>query len=92
MIQVINKVGGTFTEHDERRLRAFSAQASIAIENAQLFEEVVRVKNYNESILRSMSNGVITLDAQGCRSRPIGRLSLVLVVDSPKEAGKAKDW
>ena len=66
VIQVINKIGGTFTEHDERRLRAFSAQTSIAIENAQLFEEVVRVKNYNESILRSMSNGVITLDAQGC--------------------------
>jgi adenylate cyclase len=65
VIQVINKIGGTFTEHDERRLRAFSAQASIAIENAQLFEEVVRVKNYNESILRSMSNGVITLDAGG---------------------------
>jgi len=65
VIQVINKIGGSFTDHDERRLRAFSAQASIAIENAQLFEEVVRVKNYNESILRSMSNGVITLDAAG---------------------------
>ena len=64
MIQVINKLGGVFTEHDERRLAAFCAQASIAIENAKLFEEVVAVRNYNESILHSMSNGVISLDAE----------------------------
>jgi adenylate cyclase len=66
VIQVINKKGGPFDEQDERALRAFCAQASIAIENAQLFEEVVQVKNYNESILQSMSNSVITLDADGC--------------------------
>ncbi len=65
VIQVLNKSGGPFTQRDERRLEAFCAQAAIAIENAQLFEEVVRVKNYNESILRSMSNAVITLGVQG---------------------------
>ena len=65
VIQVLNKTGGPFTQRDERRLEAFSAQAAIAIENAQLFEEVVRVKNYNESILRSMSNAVITLGPDG---------------------------
>ena len=63
--QVLNRKGGPFTKIDEERLRAFSAQAAVAIENAQLFEEVVTVKNYNEAILQSMSNGVITLDAEG---------------------------
>jgi adenylate cyclase len=63
--QVLNKRGGPFTGIDEKRLRAFSAQASIAMENAQLFDEVNRVKNYNESILESMSNGVITVNAAG---------------------------
>lgn len=61
--QVLNKKGGPFTSTDERRLRAFSSQASVAIENAQLFDEVLNMKNYNESILESMSNGVISLDA-----------------------------
>jgi adenylate cyclase len=61
--QVLNKEGGPFTETDERRLRAFSAQASIALENARLFEDVLNMKNYNESVLESMSNGVISLDA-----------------------------
>jgi len=66
VIQVINKKDGAFTRQDERRLRAFSAQASIAIENAKMFEEIIEVKNYTESILESMSNGVITIDAEGC--------------------------
>jgi len=61
--QILNKKGGPFTSTDERRLRAFSSQASVAIENAQLFDEVLNMKNYNESILESMSNGVISLDA-----------------------------
>ncbi|MBK5254523.1 MAG: GAF domain-containing protein [Vicinamibacteria bacterium] len=63
--QVLNKKGGAFTAIDEKRLRAFSAQASIAMENATLFDEVTRVKNYNESILESMTNGVITVNAMG---------------------------
>jgi adenylate cyclase len=62
--QVLNKRGGPFNEQDEARLAAFSAQAAIAIENAQLFEEVNNMKNYNEAILESMTNGVLTLDAQ----------------------------
>ncbi len=62
--QVLNKKGGPFTDKDEQRLRAFSAQASIAIENAKLFDDVLNMKNYNESILHSLSNGVVTLNAE----------------------------
>lgn len=60
--QVLNKKGGAFTRQDEKKLRSFSAQATIAIENAKLFNEVLNMKNYSESILRSLSNGVISLN------------------------------
>ncbi len=60
--QVLNKRGGPFTDEDESRLRAFTAQVSIALENAKLFDDVQNMKNYNESILESMSSTVITLD------------------------------
>jgi adenylate cyclase len=60
--QVLNKRGSTFTDEDSTRLRAFTAQVSIALENAKLFDSVQSMKNYNESMLESMSNGVITLD------------------------------
>ncbi|HZX26027.1 MAG TPA: GAF domain-containing protein [Telluria sp.] len=60
--QVLNKRGGPFTAEDESRLRAFTAQISIALENAKLFSDVQQMKNYNEAMLESMSSGVITLD------------------------------
>jgi adenylate cyclase len=65
VIQVLNKFGGVFTEVDEMRLMAFGAQVAIAIENAQMFNEVKNVKNYNEAVLESMHQGMITTDAQG---------------------------
>ena len=51
--QVLNKRGGPFSEADESRLKAFTAQISIALENAKLFSDVQRMKNYNESMLQS---------------------------------------
>jgi adenylate cyclase len=61
--QVLNKKNGAvFTPKDESRLRAFTAQIAVSLENAQLFDEVLSVKNYNESILKSTSNGMVTLD------------------------------
>ena len=64
-MQVLNRKGGKFSPADERRLSAFCAQAAVSIENAQLFEEVTAERNYNEAILLSMSNAVLTLDAGG---------------------------
>ena len=60
--QVLNKLGGVFNEEDESRLKAFTAQISIGLENAKLFDDVQNIKNYNESMLESMSNGVLTMD------------------------------
>jgi adenylate cyclase len=63
--QVLNKRGGAFTAEDEARLKAFTSQISIGLENAKLFDDVENIKNYNESILESMSSGVITLNPDG---------------------------
>ncbi len=83
--QVLNKRGGPFTKTDEKRLAAFGAQAAIAIENAQLFEQVVAVKNYNDAILQSMSNGVVTVDADGgMRTANHAALRLFRAEDTPE--------
>jgi adenylate cyclase len=63
--QVLNKAAGPFTRDDEEMLAALSAQAFIALDNARLFESVVTMKNYNESILSCMATGVLTLDSAG---------------------------
>ena len=63
--QVLNKRGGPFTEDDEQRLKAFTAQLSIALQNAKLFDDMQTMKNYADAMLESMSNGVFTLDESG---------------------------
>jgi adenylate cyclase len=63
--QVLNRRGGRFTPEDEQRLKAFTAQVSIALQNAKLFDDVQNMRNYSEAMLASMSNGVITLDIAG---------------------------
>ena len=63
--QVLNRIGGPFTDEDEARLKAFTAQIAIGLENAKLFDDVQNMKNYNESMLESMSNGVITMNEEG---------------------------
>jgi adenylate cyclase len=63
--QVLNKRGGPFTKEDEMRLKAFTAQVAIALENAKLFDDIQNMKNYNKGMLESMSNGVITLGEDG---------------------------
>ncbi len=63
--EVLNKKGDIFTREDEEFLSALAAQAFIALDNARLFEAVVYMRNYNESILRSMATGVMTVDPDG---------------------------
>lgn len=63
--QVLNKEGGPFTDEDEKRLKVFSAQLAISLENAKLFDDIQNIKNYNEGVLQSISNGVLTLNEDG---------------------------
>lgn len=78
VMQILNRRGGPFGAAEERRLRAFCAQAAVAIENAQLFEEVRAERNYNEAILHSMNNAVLTLDAAGVVRKVNGSAARIL--------------
>jgi adenylate cyclase len=60
--QVLNKHNGVFTDDDEFRLKAFSAKIASSLQNADLFAKEQNLKNYNSSMLESMTNGVITLN------------------------------
>lgn len=62
VVQVLNHRVGGFSSKDQRRLENLAAQSAIALENARLFREVVEERNYNENVLRSLTNGVVTLD------------------------------
>jgi adenylate cyclase len=77
--QLINKQSGVFTSSDEEFMRAFNIQAGIALENAQLFEnvllekekvanlyeQVLQEQQYQKDILQSLSDAVISTDMEG---------------------------
>lgn len=60
--QILNKRGGSFGSTDEARLQSFAAQISASLENARLFQGVLEMKNYSDAILRSTTDGIVTLN------------------------------
>ncbi len=88
VLQMLNKRGGPFLVRDERRLAAFAAQAAVCLENARLFDEIRNERNYNESILKSLSAGVVTLDAEGRlqKTNAAARAILQLEADAETQA------
>jgi PAS domain S-box-containing protein len=57
--------GDIYTNIEIQLLSLFSDEASIALENAKLFQQVKNMKEYNEGILQGMRSGVISLDGNG---------------------------
>ena len=98
--QALNKVDGVFTERDMQRLTSLTAQVSAALENAQLFQNVLSMRNYNESILRSLTNGVISLDKErrvqkinSAAERILGHSSVEIEGEFIKDViGKENQW
>ena len=59
VVQVINKVSGTFNRHDVEILEALTGSAAIAIENARLYEEIER-RTQQLTILHELDRVITT--------------------------------
>ncbi len=94
VMQALNRHSGpAFGAGDVERMSAFAAQAAIAIDNATLFSQVAAERNYNESILRSMSTGVITLDTEARVAKVNGAAARILEIPEPTLlGGGARAW
>ncbi|MFW5771731.1 MAG: GAF domain-containing protein [Phototrophicaceae bacterium] len=70
-VYVDNRIrAGAFSEHEKNLLSAFANQASVAIQNARLYErvqsslaEIGEMKQLMENVFASIGSGVITTDA-----------------------------
>jgi adenylate cyclase len=60
--QAINKTNAMFDKDDEDLLKALSSHIAVALENAQLFQRTVEMKNYLTSVQESISNAIITIN------------------------------
>ena len=54
-----------FSEEDQRLLETLASQTAIAIENARLFRELSSLKEFNESIVNSLNEGIWVEDEKG---------------------------
>lgn len=62
----IGKAGcGSFTHQDYELLSLFASHISIAIDNAQIFEELNEEKEYVETTLNAIGDAMITTDDKG---------------------------
>ena len=55
----------SFTSEDVEFMKVFNTQAGIALENARLFEKIKHEQMIQKSILRSLSDGVLSTDTHG---------------------------
>ena len=65
LITLSSKPRGVYSDEDVGWLTTLANQSAVALQNAQLHQEVVWMKEYNESILENMESGMITVDPEG---------------------------
>ncbi|NJN53586.1 MAG: GAF domain-containing protein [Anaerolineae bacterium] len=88
VLQAINKVGGEFMENDLRLLQAIGGPLAAAIENAGLHSEVLAEKRRIETIFASMSEGMLTVNADGTVTHANDALLSLLRQDAENLLGR----
>ncbi len=64
IVIIAKKVSGDMYTPDEfNMLEGVLPQVALAVRNAQLFNQTLQMKEYNENLLREMKSGVISVDA-----------------------------
>jgi two-component system phosphate regulon sensor histidine kinase PhoR len=78
VLQAINKLNGEFNENDLRLLQALGGPLAAAIENANLHADVIAEKRRIETIFASMSEGLLTVNAEGMVTHTNEALEILL--------------
>lgn len=77
--------GDLFSSYELQALTLFSDQAAIALANAQLFQRIQRMKEYNERIVNNVESGLMVVDGEG-RITTFNRKMEKMIALSPSEA------
>jgi PAS domain S-box-containing protein len=88
VLQAINKQNGDFNENDLRLLQAIGGPLAAAIENASLHTAVLAEKRRIETIFANMSEGMMTVDAEGLITHANDSLLSLLFQDLPSLLGQ----
>lgn len=65
VIQLLNKRDGIFSDEDGQRLTRMATTIGVAIENAQLFQQIANGRDRLQAILNSTTDGILMVDMHG---------------------------
>jgi two-component system, OmpR family, phosphate regulon sensor histidine kinase PhoR len=85
VLQAINKQDGGFTDNDLRLLQAIAGPLAAAIENTNLHSDVIAEKRRIETIFASMSEGLLTINADGYITQANDALMSILTGGQPED-------
>lgn len=63
VIEILNKKSSAFNKNDLDLVDLIARQTAIALENARLYLELTKSKNFSESILANLTGGFIAIDS-----------------------------
>jgi signal transduction histidine kinase len=85
VLQAINKQDGNFGDNDLRLLQAIAGPLAAAIENTNLHSDVIAEKRRIETIFAGMSEGLLTVNADGYITQANDALMTILTGGQPED-------
>jgi len=86
-IELLNKKGN-FTEDDLELVLLTASQISIVVETSRLYTEILKLKNFTDSILENMPGGFIAIDSYGTITTLNPNAARILEVERIAVTGK----
>jgi len=83
--------GDLFSSYELQTLTLFSDQAAIAFANAQLFQRVQRMKEYNERIVNNVDSGLMVVNREGQITTFNRKIEEMIALSSNEVVGKTPE-
>jgi len=81
VLELVNRVDGTFHEADLKFVEQLGYQLGVALENCVLYEEKENLLAYTNSIINSLTGGFVSTDSQGFVTRFNSAASRILGIN-----------
>ncbi|MDD5686385.1 MAG: GAF domain-containing protein [Elusimicrobia bacterium] len=86
-VELLNKKG-KFTEDDLELVILTTSQISLVVETSRLYSEILKLKNFTDSIMENMPGGFIAIDAFGTITTVNPNAARILEVERAVVTGK----
>jgi len=83
--------GDLFSPYELQALTLFSDQAAIGLANAELFQRIQRMKEYNEGIVNNVDSGLIVVNGEGQITTFNRKIEEMIALSSHEVLGKAPE-